>query len=104
MSLAQSALTVPPRHFHASTCLVASVLRDADALDRVRFGGFDPKYLQIPNSIRYLRLAQYLFARTGHDLSVTFEQVWDAGLEFVRGPTRLLPGFQTTVSMRPKPL
>ena len=31
-----------------------------------------------------------LFARTGHDLSVTFEQVWDAGLEFIRGPLEVI--------------
>ena len=53
---------MPPKD-HEYWRLIA-LLKDADGLDRVRFGDLDPKYLRLPESKQMIGFAQQLFDAT----------------------------------------
>jgi len=65
---------------------LASLLKDADALDRVRVGDLDPSYLRHDASRHMLRFAHALFDETdgavdvGHD---HFERLWPEALRIL---------------------
>ncbi len=59
---------------------VTAVLKDADALDRVRIGDLDPSYLRLERSPLLVDSAQTLFERFGNDVTVKFEDVWKFGV------------------------
>lgn len=44
--------------------LLVAMLKDADALDRVRLGDLDPMYLRLPQTLEMLDFADELFTKT----------------------------------------
>jgi hypothetical protein len=66
------------RH-HPHWSLIA-LLKDADALDRVRINDLDPNYLRHPEAKGMITFAQELFDRTDRVVptgKAHFEQIWD---------------------------
>jgi hypothetical protein len=58
---------------------LTSLLKDADALDRVRIGDLDPRYLRHPGARGMIRFARRLFADTDGVVPVGddhFSQLW----------------------------
>ena len=43
--------------------LLYQILKDADALDRIRFGGLDTKYLRLKKSHELIEIAKYMIER-----------------------------------------
>jgi hypothetical protein len=60
--------------------LLIALLKDTDALDRVRLGDLDPQYLRHPEAREMIRFAQGLFDRTDgvvENGEAHFQQVWE---------------------------
>jgi len=57
--------------------LVTAILKDADALDRIRLGedNLDEKYLRLESSRNFINFAKELFYRTNNNKLKTFEEV-----------------------------
>lgn len=55
--------------------LVTSLLKDADALDRIRLGfdGLNPKYLRLPNSKNLIKIAEQNFFKTVNFMSISYD-------------------------------
>ena len=68
---------------------LVSLLKDADALDRVRIGDLDPRYLRNPAARSMVDFAHRLFGETV-DLFPTgadyFERLWPVALEIENAP------------------
>lgn len=45
--------------------LMYQILKDADALDRIRFGGLDTRYLRLKKSHEFIEIAKYMIERDG---------------------------------------
>ena len=62
---------------------LASLLKDADGLDRVRLGDLDPRFLRHPGSGRMIRFAERLFLETDPVLepgTEYFSRLWPEAL------------------------
>jgi len=58
---------------------LTKLLKDADGLDRVRFGDLDPDYLRHPEARGMVRYAQRLWGETDHKIAVGpgyFARLW----------------------------
>jgi hypothetical protein len=75
---------LPDHHPHWRLC---ALLKDADGLDRARFGpgALARRLLRLDKSDRFITLAETLAQRTGPDAD--FQSVWDAGI-VLANPTR----------------
>jgi len=63
-----------------------ALLKDADALDRVRLGDLDPDYLRHPEAKSMLAFAQALFDHTDGIIATGethFQQVWDVSRDLI---------------------
>lgn len=64
---------------------ILCVLKDADALDRVRFGntasGLDTRFLRLPRSYNFVGIASHLFSVT-HAQKLVGVEIWDHFLKF----------------------
>jgi hypothetical protein len=66
---------------------LTSLLKDADALDRVRIGDLDPKYLRNPAAQTMVGFAERLFAATDRVIppgADHFEQLWPAAVRLAQ--------------------
>ncbi|MBI5060345.1 hypothetical protein HZB60_11265 [candidate division KSB1 bacterium] len=86
-AVVQHCLALEPAAAHPHY-LVAALLKDADALDRVRLGQLDPRFLRFPESHGMIRFAERLYRRTDDRFdphaAQLFSQVWDAAQELLR--------------------
>lgn len=68
--------------FHVSSWTTWSTLKDADALDRCRFGDVvNARMLRETRSHLFIRAAEELFKATGHN--ATIDEVWEAGVKIL---------------------
>jgi len=66
---------------------LTSLLKDADALDRVRIGDLDPRYLRNPEAQTMVDFAERLFAATDGVIAPGddhFEQLWPAAVRLAQ--------------------
>ncbi len=68
--------------------VLTAILKDADALDRVRIGALDVSALRLPRSQTFVPIAKGLFTCT-HAAS-SLEEVWQAGTQIIAPPPGLL--------------
>jgi hypothetical protein len=72
-----------PSHEH---WLLASLLKDADGLDRVRLGDLDPRYLRHRESLSMLDFAEWLYQETDGTVPVGrrhFAELWGRAANYL---------------------